>query len=48
MVMDADTQSGEITGIATTPAESRRTQVLIVTNRSDHILTSDYWVEFTN
>ncbi|MEJ2558776.1 MAG: immune inhibitor A [Anaerolineae bacterium] len=48
MVMDAATQSGEITGIATTPAVSRRTQVLIVSNRSDHILTSDYWVEFTN
>jgi len=48
MVMDAATQSGEITGIPTTPAESRRTQVLIVSNRWDHILTSDYWVEFTN
>jgi hypothetical protein len=48
MVMDPDTQSGEIIGIATTPAESRRTQVLIVSNQSDHILTSDYWVEFTN
>jgi hypothetical protein len=48
MVMDPATQSGEITGIATTPAESRRTQVLIVSNRSDHILPADYWVEFTN
>lgn len=48
MMIDEDTQSGEITGIRTTPAESRRTQVLIVTNRSDHILPADYWVEFTN
>lgn len=48
MVMDPETQSGEITDIPTTPASSRRTQVLIVSNRSDHILTADYWVEFTN
>ena len=48
MIMDPVTQSGEITGINTTPANSRRTQVLIVSNRSDHILTSDYWVEFTH
>ena len=48
MVMDEATQSGEITGIETTPAQSRRTQVLIVSNQADHILTSDYWVEFTN
>jgi hypothetical protein len=48
MTMDPDTQSGEITGIATTPAESRRTQVLIVSNWRDHILPSDYWVELTN
>ncbi|MCD4766545.1 MAG: immune inhibitor A [Methanosarcinales archaeon] len=48
MTMDSDTQSGEITGITTTPVKSRRTQVLIVSNRLDHILPSDYWVEFTN
>ena len=48
MAMDPETQSGEITGIATTPTESRRTQVLIISNRADHILTSDYWAEFTN
>lgn len=48
MVMDEGTQSGEITDIETTPAEARLTQVLIVSNRADHILTSDYWVEFTD
>jgi hypothetical protein len=47
MVMDAATQSGEITGIRTTPAKSRRVQALIVSNQSDHIIPSDYWVEFT-
>jgi hypothetical protein len=47
MVMDTATQSGEITDIAATPVGSRRTQVLIVSNRSDHILTADYWVQFT-
>jgi len=48
MTMDPATQSGEITDIPTTPAQSRRRQVLIVSNRADHILTADYWVEFTN
>jgi hypothetical protein len=48
MLVDNATESGEITDIPTTPAESRRTQVLIVSNRSDHIITADYWVELTN
>ncbi len=48
MMVDDTTESGEITGIRTTPVESRRTQVLIVSNRSDHIITADYWVEFTD
>jgi len=47
MDMDFATQSGEITGIRETPVTSRRTQVLIVSNRADHILPADYWVEFT-
>ena len=47
MVMDSGTQSGEITGIRKTPVTSRRTQVLIVSNRADHILPADYWVQFT-
>jgi len=46
MDMDFATQSGEITGIQKTPVNSRRTQVLIVSNRADHILPADYWVEF--
>jgi len=48
MVMDSETQSGVIDDINPTPAKSRRTQVLIVSNRADHILNSDYWVQFTN
>jgi hypothetical protein len=48
MMMDEATQAGAITGIPTTPAESRRTQVLIVSNRAGHILAGDYWVQFTN
>ena len=47
MEMDFATQSGEITGIKKTPVNSRRTQVLIVSNRADHILPADYWWEFT-
>jgi hypothetical protein len=48
MVVDDSTESGEISGISTTPVESRRTQVLIVGNRAGHILPGDYWVQFTN
>lgn len=47
MVMDFATQSGEITNIPETPTVSRRDLILIVSNRADHILPSDYWIEFT-
>jgi len=47
MIMNPGTQSGEINGIKETPVKSRRTQVLIVSNRADHILPADYWWEFT-
>lgn len=46
MEMDFATQSGAIFDITSTPLQSRRTQVLIVSNRADHILPADYWFGF--
>ena len=43
MNVDPLTQAGTIS-IPATPAKSRRVQVTIVSNRADHILTSDYWI----
>ena len=43
MFVDPLTQYGTMS-IPTTPAKSGRVQVTIVSNRADHILTSDYWI----
>jgi immune inhibitor A len=49
VMMDYGTeQVGEIIGIHATPLSSRRSQVLIVSNRVDGINAADYWVQFTN
>jgi len=49
VMMDYGTvQLGEIVDIPATPINSRRTQVLIISNRVDGISAADYWVQFTN
>jgi hypothetical protein len=41
VVIGPPTQSGEITGIATMPEKWRRTEVLVVSHRSDDMLATD-------
>ena len=49
VMMDLGTvQLGEIVDIDATPLSSRRTQVLIISNRVEGISAADYWVQFTN